>query len=256
MNYNSDINIIGSIPDYHLIYKALPLLINDKKSLEKLLVVDNEYSFRTEKSRKRFLSVLNSAFVNKNEKINHLAALIIDQLNNDEKSQSLVLFWVFSLNNQLFYELNRDLFLKYYFQGRAQFPKEDVIAYLKDLIPKRVELKDKWSEETIATIASKYLTCLKKLHLLEGTQKKHFCLVNISNELLAIFVHFYDLIENDKGVILKNDFINFSFISDESRLERFKKIGLKDWIKMNYTGQNLRLEGAFNNNTIIHGIFG
>ena len=256
MNYNSDINIIGSIPDYHLIYRALPLLINDKKNLEKLLVVDNEFGFRTEKSRKRFLSVLNSAFVNKNEKINYLAALIIDQLNNDVKSQSLVLFWVFSLNNQLFYELNRDLFLKYYFQGRAQLPKEDVIAYLKDLISRKEELKEKWSEETIATIASKYLTCLKKLHLLEGTQKKHFCLVHISNELLAVFVHFYNLIENDKGFILKNDFMSFSFISDESRLERFKKIGLKDWIKMNYTGQNLRLEGAFNNNTIIHGIFG
>ena len=27
MHYNTDINIIGSIPDYHLIYKALPLLL-------------------------------------------------------------------------------------------------------------------------------------------------------------------------------------------------------------------------------------
>jgi hypothetical protein len=256
LNYNSDINIIGSIPDYHLIYKALPLLINNKKSLEKLLVVDNEFGFRTEKSRKRFLSVLNSAFVNQNKKVNTLASLIIDQLKNDEKSQSLVLFWVFSLNNQLFYELNRDLFLKYYFQGRAQLPKDDVIAYLKDLISRKEELKDKWSEETITTIASKYLTCLKKLHLLEGIQKKQFCLIRISNELLAVFVHFYDLIEEDKEYILKDDFMSFSFISDESRLERFKKIGLKDWIKMNYTGQNLKLEGAFNNNTIIDGIFG
>ena len=64
MTYNTDINIIGSIPDYNLIYRALPLLISDPTELEKILVNDNEFDFRTEKSRKRFLSALKSAFVN------------------------------------------------------------------------------------------------------------------------------------------------------------------------------------------------
>lgn len=256
MSYNTDINIIGSIPDYHLMHKALPLLINDTDNLKKLLVTDNEFGFRTEKSRKRFLSVLNSAFVNQNNEINNLAATIIEHLSYDEKSQSLVLFWLFSLNNQLFYELNRDLFLKYYFQGRAQLPKDDIVAYLKDLISRNIELKGKWSEETIITIASKYLTCLKKLHLLEGTQRKSFCLVRVSDELLSIFVHFYDLVDANNEFILKEDFLNFSFVSKESMLDRFKKIGKKDWIKMNYSGNRLVLEGAYKNNTIIDGIFG
>ena len=46
MHYNTDINIIGSIPDYHLIHKALPLLISDTDNLKKLLVTDNEFGFR------------------------------------------------------------------------------------------------------------------------------------------------------------------------------------------------------------------
>lgn len=57
MHYNTDINIIGSIPDYHLIYTALPLLLDNPKELENILVTNNEFDFRTEKSRKRFLSV-------------------------------------------------------------------------------------------------------------------------------------------------------------------------------------------------------
>ncbi len=255
MNYNTDINIIGSIPDYHLIFRALPLLINDREQLEKLLVTDNEFNFRTEKSRKRFLTVLNSAFVNNNIEINILASIIIEHLKNDEKSQSLILFWLFSLNNQLFYELNRDVFLKYYFQGRAQLPKDDIIAYLKDVISRNIELKGKWSEITIDTIASKYLTILKKLHLLEGTQKKSFCFIGMSDELLAVFVHLYDLIDIADPIILKEDFLKFSFVSKESVLERFKKIGKKDWIKMNYSGATLKLEGAFKTNQIIDGIF-
>lgn len=255
MKYNTDINIIGSIPDYHLIFRALPLLINDRDQLEKLLVTDNEFNFRTEKSRKRFLTVLNSAFVNKNSELNIAASLVIEYLKNDEKSQATVLFWLFSLNNQLFYELNRDVFLKYYFQGRAQLPKEDLIAYLKDVISRTSELKGKWSEITINTIASKYLTILKKLNLLEGTQRKSFCHITITDELLAVFVHLYDLIDVSDSNISKDDFLSFSFVSKESALERFKKIGKKDWIKMNYAGDTLKLEGAFKINQMIDGIF-
>ena len=119
---------------------------------------NNEFDFRTEKSRKRFLSVLNSAFVNEeNRKLNELVAVLIDNLKNNQQAQGIILFWIFSLQNQLFYELNQQLFLNYYYQGRAELPKEDVIAYIKDLISRTSELKGKWSEITIETIASKYL---------------------------------------------------------------------------------------------------
>ena len=39
MHYNTVINIIGSIPDYHLIYEALPLLLNDPKELKNILTL-------------------------------------------------------------------------------------------------------------------------------------------------------------------------------------------------------------------------
>ena len=180
MKINSDINIIGSIPDYHLIYMALPLLLTNQVELENILVTNNEFDFRTEKSRKRFLSALNSAFISKNKKINELASYLIAYLKNDETSKALILFWLFSINNKLFYDLNKDVFLKYYYQGRTELPKETIIAYIKDLISKNAELKGKWSEVTIDTIASKYLTILKKLHLLEGNQKKRFCHIKIA----------------------------------------------------------------------------
>ena len=114
MHYNTDINIIGSIPDYHLIYKALPLLINDPKELENILVTNNEFDFRTEKSRKRFLSALNSAFVTKNKTLDELASELMLHTKSDENAQAILLFWLFSLNNKLFFELNRDIFHKYY----------------------------------------------------------------------------------------------------------------------------------------------
>ena len=253
--YNTDINIIGGIPDYHLIYTALPLLINDNAELQKILVTNNEFNFRTEKSRKRFLAVINSSFITTNKPLNQLTTNLIEHLKNDENSQALILFWLFNINNSLFYELNRDVFLKYYFQGRAELPKDDVIAYLKDLISRNNQLKGKWSEITIDTIASKYLTVLKKLHLLEGRQKKSFCYISISDELLAAFIHIYKLMDNRKSNILGDEFLSFSLVSHENILDRLKKIGKKDWIKMNYTGTSLNVEGSFNVNEIVNGIF-
>jgi hypothetical protein len=255
MNYNTDINIIGSIPNYHLIYKALPLLLNNPKELENILVTNNEFDFRTEKSRKRFLSALNSAFVNKNKRINELTAVLMANLKNDETTQATILFWLFSINNKLFFELNRDIFLKYYFQGRAELPKDAVIAYMKDLISRCDDLKGKWSESTIDTIASKYLTVLKKLKLLEGTNRKKFTLIRITDELLAVFIHLINLSEVKKSNFLDDEFRDFTFVSKENILDRLKKIGKKDWIKMNYTGTSLNVEASFEINTIINGIY-
>ena len=255
MHYNTDINIIGSIPDYHLIYKALPLLLSDPKELENILVINNEFDFRTEKSRKRFLSALNSAFVSKNKTTDELASDLMLHFKNDENAQAVLLFWLFNMNNKLFFELNRDLFLKYYFQGRAELPKEAVIAYIKDLISRVDDLKGKWSEITIDTIASKYLTILKKLKLLEGNQKKKFTLIRVSDELLAVFIHLIDLLENRKGNFLEDDFLGFTFISKDNILDRLKRIGKKDWVKINFNGVTLQVESVFNNNNIIDGIF-
>ena len=256
MNYNTDINIIGSIPDYNLIYRALPLLISDPTELEKILVSDNEFDFRTEKSRKRFLSALKSAFVNTDDiEFNQLISVLMAKFSNDQNSQATILFWVFNIQNQLFSELNSAVFLNYYFQGRTELPKEDVIAYIKDLISRTPELKNKWSEVTIETIASKYLTILKKLNLVEGVAKKKIAYIHLSDELIAIYVHLREHLKNKKSNFLEDEFLNFSFIDKSNIVERLKKVAKKDWISMNYAGNSLQVNGVFNSKNIIDGLY-
>jgi hypothetical protein len=70
-----------------------------------------------------------------------------------------------------FFELNRDIFLVLLPARPRRIAKRSSIH--KDLINTNQDLKGKWSEITIETIASKYLTVLK-LKLLEGTKKKKF----------------------------------------------------------------------------------
>ena len=60
---NSDINIIGGIPDFGLIEAALERFTNGKDQLElnELVVTNNAFDFRTESARKRFLAAVRGA---------------------------------------------------------------------------------------------------------------------------------------------------------------------------------------------------
>jgi len=60
--YNSDINIIGSIPDFSLLEVALTQFAKGKGCLDlkELLVTNNAFDFRTESTRKRFLAAVDS----------------------------------------------------------------------------------------------------------------------------------------------------------------------------------------------------
>lgn len=254
--YNTDINILGGIPNYDLIYRALPLLIDAKDDLQNTLINNNEFDFRTERSRKRFFTLLKSAFISDNPEINKWSSKLIQNLKDDEKSQALVIFWLFSLNNQLFFDLNRDVYFNYFFQGRTELPKSDVVAYLKDKLATNVELKNKWSEKTINTVSYKYLSVLKKMYLLEGSRKKTFQMVRISDQMLAVFIHLIDLKQPQYPNVLDDDFLWFSFVPKENIITRLKILGKKDWIKMNYTGTSLKVEGVYKPNKIIDGIFG
>lgn len=241
-HYNTDINIIGSIPDYTIVYKAIELHSKTQDALEDSIIKNNDFDFRTEKSRKRFVSALYSAFINFK---NPLHKELIEKIFTSDVSLStkqLLLFWQFSIINPLFYEINVDVFIKNYFSGRVSFQKDDVVAYIKDLISKNPQLKDKWSELTIETIASKYLTILKKLDLLEGSSKKTFKHIQISNEALLVFIELVLVAEPNLSDFLKSKYFPLVFMSKESFLERAKELAMKGHLELSYNGTALKLE--------------
>ena len=253
--YNSDINIIGSIPDYQLIFKAIELYTSGQDAIEDIVIKNNEFDFKTEKARKRFLSAVKSAFLHFQNKEHEavITTLFAHPLSLEIKQ--LILFWQFSLSNRLFFEISRDVFVKNYFSGKVVFPKENIIAYLKDLINKTPELKDKFTEKTIDKIASKYLTILKKLDLVEGRQKKTFKHIQISNDALLVFLCLLKAVEPSGSDILKNRYLSLSLISSESFVERVKQLAKKDLVNMSFNGTTLKIETIHTGEGIANALF-
>ena len=253
--YNSDVNIIGGIPDYQLIVKAIELYTVGPDAMEDAIVRRNEFDFKTENARKRFLAAVTSTFLNFQNKEHEELVTSIFTHQVSLETQQLVLFWQFSFSNKLFFELSRDVFIKNYFSGRASFPKEDIVAYIKHLGSTTPELKDKFSDITINTIASKYLTVLKKLDLIDGKQKKSFKHIQVSNEALVIFLHLLKAIDPSASDILKSDFRTLSLVSSESFAERVKQLAKKDFFNMSFNGVALKVEPIHTNKGIADVLF-
>jgi len=241
--YNTDINIIGSIPDYSLIYRAFQVLAQKEHTLEEILVNKNEFGFRTERSRKRFLSAINSVFLSfRDSEHEQLVMSVFKESQEILEIKQLFLFWQFALSNRLFYELTKNVFIKDYFSGKVIFPKEDIVAYIKDLISNNAELKDKWSENTINIMASKYLTFLRKVNLITGSRKKLFKHIQISNEAFILFIRLLHIAAPTVTNILDNEYVSFSMISKESFIERVKQLAKKGLLEMNFNGVALSVK--------------
>lgn len=253
--YNSDINVIGSIPDYQLIVKTIKLYSVDDKAMRDAIIKRNEFDFKTENSRKRFLAAVNSAFLNFQNKDHE--ELITDLFSHhiSLKTQQLILFWQFSFSNRLFFEISRDVFIKNYFSGRVLFAKEDIVAYIKDLSSSTPELKGKFTDLTISTIASKYLTVLKKLDLVEGKQKKSFKHIQVSNEALVVFLHLLNAVEPNGADILQSKYSLLAMVSPESFAERVKLLAKKDFFNMSFNGVALKIEPIHTNKGIADVLF-
>ncbi len=240
--YNSDINVIGGIPDYQLIFKAIELYTSGKDAMNDALIKRNEFGFKTESARGRFMRAITSAFLNFQNREHEALITSLFMHSMSLETKQLILFWQFSLSNRLFFEISRDVFVKNYFSGRVSFPKEDIVAYMKDLIANTPELKDKFAEKTISTIASKYLTVLKKLDLVEGRQKKTFKHIQVSNDALVIFLHLLKAIDPSGSDMLKNKYLSLSMVPLDSFAERVKQLAKKDLINMSFNGVALKIE--------------
>jgi len=91
---------------------------------------------------------------------------------------------------------------------------------------------------------------MNKLNFIENTRSKAFKYINPSGELLVLFLYFAKLYAPNISNILENDFLSLSFIHPEDIHERLKKLSLKGFFNMSFSGNKLNIELIHNYNGI------
>lgn len=237
MNINTDINIIGGMPDYNLIRIYIAGEAKGKTSSEMQLQYT---SIKTEKAFKRFQKAIDKSM--NCFKTDELKNMIQSLCNKHELDETvlLMLFWNMSLNNDLFAYLNEKVYFPILYSGRTMVIADEVSACLKELKQSEIELQ-KWSDLTIDITASKYLTFLKKLGLLEGSIKKKIIHKNLTEKQFVLFLYWLMQAESTTNVG-DSQWMKYGFMEKEYFFERCLQHKYAQYINVNYNGDILRIE--------------
>ncbi len=232
MKINSDINILGGLPDFELV-KAFFEQENSSKTK------NIPTTIKTKKSVERFEKAINSTilnFVSEDQKEIVKNLIIEEGVSADSR---LMLFWNASFNNELLEAINSNIFFPAYYSGRLILKQGEVAAFLKELKEDEVQI-NKWSDSTIETTASKYLTLLKKFNLLEGSSSKSIKPPFLNDKIFILFIYWLLSIE-DKTNILSSKWIQYSFSEKNHFVERILQKSFSKFIEVNYTGDKLQV---------------
>lgn len=240
--YNTAINVIGGLRDCCVIFKAIDSHFSQSDSLKELVNQRNEFNLRTEKSRTRIQREVRKVFLQfKNVEHQDLIQGIFTE-HVPLQDKELVLVWQFALNNRLFREITSRVFVKTYYSGRASISKNDITAYLKELLLQNASVQINWSENTINTLSTKYLNLMSKLGFLSPGRVKSFKHIRPSSEAQVLFLYFAKLFSPSTSNILNNGLLPISFIPSDDVQDRLKKLSLKGFFNMNFNGIALNIE--------------
>lgn len=237
MQINSDINVLGSLPDWNLIKVFLS---EDMHSIGKNGGINSYTAIKTDKSVKRFEKAIKATLIQ--NKKPELEIIIRQAINANAASADtlLILFWNASDNNDLLNHLNDKVFFPAFYSGRVSIKNDEVIASIKDLKLSEDDLK-KWSEITVSTTASKYLTLLKKFGLMEGSLNKTIVHPILNDNLFILFVYWIAAI-SDKPNLINNSWIPYCFSETQSFIDRILQKKFSKYFNVVYTGDRLNIE--------------
>ncbi len=240
---NADINVIGSIPDFRLIEVALAEFAKGKGrvDLKELLVTNNAFDFRTESTRKRFLAAVErTILVFASERHRQLMVALFNAPGL-EALKRWAIFLQLLAGNSLFRILTKEVYLKVYFSGRTTIAADEFFAWLKDLQSSSLHLK-KFSDSTLEKIASKYLTILKKLGVVEGSVKKRLLTIRLSEDELLFFLYVIFSVDDSTTDILKSPWREFLFLEREELIRSLKNISFMPFLAIASTGEALTVQ--------------
>ena len=237
MHINSDINVLGSLPDWNLIKV---FLYEDMASINNNGGIHTYTAIKTDKSVKRFEKAIKATLI-KARKPN--LEIIVNQAITSSVINSetlLLLFWNASANNELLFYLNEKVFFPAFYSGRVSIKNDEVVACIKDLRISEGDLK-KWSEITITTTASKYLTLLKKFGLMEGSVSKSIVHPYLSDSMFVLFAYWISAL-SEKSNLINSNWLTYCFSEKQSILDRLFQKKFTKYFNVLYTGDRLSIE--------------
>ena len=237
MKINTDINILGGLPDFNLINVFLE---ENTREVHEPMHHYEYTAIKTHKSVKRFERAITETVLGfKNGDVETLLRSILSKESISSDSL-LMLFWNTSFNNELLQYLNDQVYFPAYYTGRMAIKHDEVAACIKELKQTEKDIQN-WTDYTIEKVASKYLTLLKKFNLMEGSQSKAIVHPYLNDKMILLFTYWLVAIESKPNVV-ESQWLKYCFSERAVFIERIMQKKFTKFIHINYTGDNLKIE--------------
>lgn len=241
--YNTSINAISGIPDYQIIMDVLKKFAEGRSKDEvfDLMYRRNIYDIRTAKSRERFFYGVISVFLMFRSEAHQTLIYRLFQASGLLPLKKMTLFVQFAINNELFYDLSRNVLVKLYLAGRPTLGRIEVSAYLHYLREQHAEMRQ-WSASTLETLASKYLTFLKKIDCLKGRVKKEFIRSTPDDAALIYMIYLLKSLAEPEPDLLKHPYTPLLLMTDDALIHRVKSLSLEGFWRVTTLGYDLKVD--------------
>lgn len=252
---NTDLLIVGSISNYNVITEIIKMksMGESNEEIKTKIVDQNTFEIRTKSSRSRFLGAIKKSFINfKSEEHKNF---IFKMSENDDNLhiRNTIIYFQFTLNNKLFKLITLNIFREKLFDGVQFLPRYEVEKYIIELAEKYAFLKG-LPDNTIKTIASKYLTTMTKLGFLEGRQKKKFVYQIPDTKDILFSIYFLQSIGISADEIYNHELMNLWMIEDYLKEEIIKNAAIKNYIDFSSVGNKVSIKCNLSMEDVINAI--
>ena len=237
--YNTSINILGSISDVNVIIETIKHF-NKTNSLEDTkeeFVEGNAFGFDISSSRKRFFSLIKKLYLKDPEDPSN-DFFIKSMSNNASDSlfkRQLIYLETFR-KNDLFHDLIVDFIYNKYYENRRLVTTSETVDFLNDS-GSGTKL-DEWSENTVRTLASKYISFMKRINFFEKDKgyKSMIAYPYPDEKIITYIVYLLKTANLSDNEVYESDLFKALMLNDSEKLELLKQGAMAGYYDFDFSG--------------------
>ena len=256
--YNTAINPLGSISDLNVIIETLKSFKkNGLDDTKDEFVEGNAFGFNITSSRKRFFTVIKKLFLKNSEDRSNqffLNTIVNNSPSNSFKRQ-LIYLEAFR-KNDLFADITTNLVYEKYHENRRLIDTKELLNFLLDF-GEGTKITE-WSESTVKTISSKYISFMKRTGLFEKDEgyKSMIAFPYPDEKLITYIVYLLKATDLSDDEIYNSDLFKALMLTEDQKVDLLKKGSLKGYYDFNFTGaKNATFELNYSREEIIDELF-
>ena len=237
--YNTAINPLGGIADLNIIIETIRFYLQegDLEKTREEFVEGNTFGFNIRSSSKRFFSVIKKIFINDpDNKANQFFMNSIASLNSDNSFKKAALFIETCRKNDLFHDITLELLAKKYHENRRLITRDEIYDFLMDY-GQGTKITE-WSDSTIKTICSKYISFMKRLgyFVKDEGYKSMFNFPQPNPAITTYLVYLLDAMGKVNKQIFNSDLFEALMIDVDQKIELLKKGSMAGYYDFKLSG--------------------